>query len=91
MTATPKVVVVRNGEKKYRILLQSQDRSLFRITRIESQRQGVEVKAREQKPARVQTVDIDAVAAKSTDKGSLTVFTDHPTQPTIVIPFMVLD
>ncbi len=93
IAASPKVTVMKPGEHEYRVVIQSRDRRLFRITRIECMLSGVTAQAANTFAACEQTVQINSerVSRLESGRGVITVFTDHPAQERVDVPLVVLE
>jgi len=93
LTASPKMVVMKPGERDYRILIQSRDQKAFRITRIECEARGVLGRAASTTAGASQMVEVECQVALRAQggQGLITVFTDHPGQRKVGVPFVVID
>ena len=93
ITASPKLIVMKPGERDYHVLIQSRDRKPFRITRIECKVPGVQGRAANHTAARTQMVEVDGQGAlrPQDGRGTIAVFTDHPSQARVDLPFVVID
>jgi len=93
ITASPKMIVMKAGEGKYRVLVQSRDQKLFRITRIECNMPGVQGRSVSTASALSQSVEVEGQAPSwpESRRGLITVFTDHPAYGKLDLPFVVID
>jgi len=93
ITVSPKLIVMKPGKREYEAILRSGDRKPFRITRIECKEPGVEGKAANTEAADLHVVKINAEFAAHSVKaqGTITVFTNHPAQGKVDLPFLILD
>jgi len=93
ITAFPKMIVLKPGERDYRVLIQSRDQKLFRITRIECNVPGIKGRAANDGAGVTQTVAVERPGALQPQsvRGLITVFTDHPAQGKVDLPFVVVD
>jgi hypothetical protein len=93
ITASPKMLVMKPDERDYRVLIQSRDRKLFRITGIKCNVAGVQGRAAQVTAALTQTVEaeVQGIVRPRNGRGLITVFTDHPAQGKVDVPFAVVD
>ena len=93
VSASPKSLVIKPGSGSYRVVMQSHDSTVFRVTRIDCGLGGVTGSVRDVTPARSHTVQIEADGVRSSRQGRalVTVMTDHPVQPRVDIPLIVLE
>ena len=91
--ASPKIVVMEPGQHVCRVVIQSRDDRLFRITGIECELPGIQGKASSTDAALMQMVRVESEGVPRTEGGRavITVFTDHPAQRKVDLPFIVLD
>ncbi len=59
VTASPKMIVMRSDKHDYRVLIQSRDNRMFRITSIECKVAGVRGRAANVASALAQTIEVD--------------------------------
>jgi hypothetical protein len=90
ITASPKMIVMRPGERDRRVIIHSRDRRPFRITRIECKAPGIQVRAGNA-AALTQTIEVEGVPRSESGQGVVTVFTDHPAQGRVELPFVVIE
>ncbi len=90
---SPKLVVIQPGKQDYRVLIESRDQKLFRVTGVECKVRGVQGRARDAAAAFTHTVEIEnrGVAPPEGGRGVITVFTDHPFQAKVDLPFVVIE
>ncbi len=91
MTASPKVIAMRSGRRDYRVVIQSRDQKPFRVKRIESRVAGIRGRALTTTAALSQTVQVEGVSQSKVRRGAITVFTDHPIEEKVDLPFVVID
>ncbi len=93
LTASPKMVVMKPGERDYRVVIQSRDQKPFRVTRIECKVPGVHGRAADTTAALTQMVEVGGQGAVRPQdrRGTIAVFTDHPSQARVDLPFVVID
>lgn len=91
LTASPKVIVLKPGRNGYRVVIDSRNRKPFRVTRVECKDSGLTGRAANTAPALAQTLEVNGAPRAEFKRGSLTVFTDHPAQGRLDVPFVVLD
>jgi len=91
LSASPRMVVMKPAQAAFRVLIQARDRKPFRVDRVESAYPGVRGRAAGGDAATTQVVEIEGSPPSDVKKGTLTVVTDHPAQPKLDLPFMVLD
>ncbi|OJW07412.1 MAG: hypothetical protein BGO49_25935 [Planctomycetales bacterium 71-10] len=91
LRVSPKVIVVAQDRRDIRFRVQAQDQTPFRITRIT--RGDIEVPFRTgvDRDSPAQEVELDSFPEPSLAKGVVCVFTTHPDQPRIDIPFVSID
>jgi hypothetical protein len=91
IVASPKVVVIRSGQRECRVIIRSRDQRPFRIKRVECAASGVKGRASSATAALAQTVYIEGVLQSKDHRGSVTVLTDHPLQEKVELPLLVID
>jgi hypothetical protein len=93
ITASPKLTVIRPGQRDYRVLIRSRDQKPFRIARVECGVPGIRGRASNTAAALAQTVEVVSEGAPPSEgwRGIITVFTDHPTQGKVDLPFVVVE
>ena len=93
IAASPRMVVLQPGKGDCRVLVRSNDQKPFRITRIECGVPGMHVRAAGSAPALQQIVEVQGAPAPLSDvkRGLIAVFTDHPRQVKVDVPFTVLE
>lgn len=91
LAASPKVVVLKPGQHGYRVVIESRDRKPFRLTRVECKDASVLGRLEGNSAAPQQILMVDGVPHSESKRGVVTVFTDHPAQPKLDVPFIVLD
>ncbi len=91
IVASPKVVAIRSGQREYRVVIQSRDQRAFRIKRIESGTAGLEGRALGSNAATAQTVLFEGRPRSKDQRGAIAVFTDHPVQEKVDLPFVVIE
>jgi len=95
MMASPKTIVVRPSARAYRVRIQSRDQALFRITRIECGVPGIRSRAASLGSAaqaqHVVEVELGETAPSGSVRSVIKVFTDHPAQERVDVPFIVLE
>jgi hypothetical protein len=93
ISASPKLIVIKPGQRDYRIFIQSHDQNLFRITRIECKMPDIQGRAADTRSALSQVVEVktEGVPTPRIGRGMITVFTDHPAQGKVDLPFVVID
>ena len=91
LTASPKVTVIGSGRTRHAAIIHSHDRQPFKITRVECSTPGIRCRATAGGPALAQTVEIEIVPQPLRGRGVATVYTDHPAQEKVDLPFLVLD
>jgi len=93
IAASPKMIVMKPGERDYRVLIRSRDQKLFRVIRIECNVPGVHGRAANNTAALTQMVKVDGQGAlrPQDGRGLITVFTDHPSQARVDLPFVVIE
>lgn len=91
LSASPRMIVLKPGQGSLRVLIQSRNKKPFRVDRVESATPGVRGRAASAAVALAQMIEIEGAPPSDVKKGTLTVVTDHPAQPTIELPFVVLD
>ena len=91
LAASPKVIVLQPGQHGYRVVIASNDRKPFRVTRVECKDSGLTGRAEGASAALRQIVEVNGAPKPGTKRGTLTVFTDHPAQGRLDVPFVVLD
>ena len=91
--ASPKLIVMTEGKREFRVVLQSRDQSSFRIVRIESKVSGVQCRAANAAAALTQTIEIErgVNSRPGVERGVITAFTDHPRQERVDLPFVVIE
>ncbi len=93
LMASPKIIVMKPGERDYRVLIQSRDQKPFRITRIECMVPGVQARAANNGAAPTQKVEVEGedTSRPQNERGIITVFTDHPLQARVDLPFVIIE
>jgi hypothetical protein len=91
LTVSPKVIVVRASERDYRLVIRSLDQRPFRIERIECSLPGMRFRALSTIAALTQKIHGEGVAPSKIQRGTATVFTDHPAQQRIEVPLVMID
>lgn len=91
IVASPKMLALRPGRTGYSVVLRSQDRKAFHVERIECKTAGFRVRALNPTAAFSQTIALEGVPPPSQRRGVITVFTDHPMQRILELPFVVID
>jgi hypothetical protein len=91
ITASPKMVVFQSGQKSFRVLLRAGDETPFRVERVECQSPGIKGRAASPGAAVVQVVEIEGTPRPGQGRGVVTVFTNHPAQPRVDLPYVVLE
>lgn len=90
LTPEPKVVVLKSRSSTARVVIRSFDRQAFRITRVESPPPGLAVRAVGREGAPIQIIEAEGVPSSGDARGVVTVFTDHPEQDRLDLPFVVI-
>ncbi|GAC1475706.1 MAG: hypothetical protein NVSMB9_28670 [Isosphaeraceae bacterium] len=92
ITFAPRMIVMKPGKRDCRVLLQSGDRKVFRITRIECKVPGIHGRAENAAAALTQIIiKVEGASRAEGGRGVVSVFTDHPAQGKVDLPFLVLD
>ena len=93
LTASPKIIVLKPGERDYRVRIRCRDQKPFRITRVECKVPGVEGRAAKSAAALTQTVEVavQGPVRPQDGRGLITVFTDHSSQARVDLPFVVIE
>jgi hypothetical protein len=92
ITASPKLVVFKSGQRTSRVLIHAGDQKPFRVKRVECQTPGVQGRVANPAAAVTQVIDIEGAPARPEGgRGVFTVFTDHPSQEQVDLPFVVID
>jgi hypothetical protein len=93
ITSSPKTVVLKTGNGRFRVVVQSRDKSAFRITRIECSVAGVQGTTGDRTPSLTQLVQLlgGGVRRVGNGTGVITIFTDHPVQKTLDLQLVVLE
>jgi hypothetical protein len=91
IVASPKVIVLSPGKREYHFVIRSRDKTSFRVTRIECGDPGLKPGAANPTSAVTQTVELEGVPEKGSRQGVVTVYTDHPAQGKIEVPFLLID
>lgn len=88
---SPRMIAMRSGQREYRVAVQSRDRRPFRITRIQCDVPGIEVRASSSTAAVTQIVQIDGFPHSRSGRGAIALSTDHPIQRNVDVPFVIVD
>jgi hypothetical protein len=94
ITASPKVIVMKPGGRQYKALVQARDQKPFLITRVECVVPSIRGRATNNAAATSQVVEIDGgrdPRPPGSGRGVISVFTDHPDQRKVELPFIVLE
>lgn len=91
IVASPKVVAIRSGQREYQVVIQSRDHRAFRIKRIECSAAGVEGRALGSNAALAQTIVFEGRSRPKDQRGAIAVFTDHPLQEKVDLPYVVIE
>jgi hypothetical protein len=93
IAASPKLIVIKPGQRAYRVLLRSRDRAPFRITGIECKVAGLHGSAASKVAAVTQIVEVENHHAlrPQSGRGLITVLIDHPDQQKVDLPFVLLE
>jgi hypothetical protein len=89
--ASPRMIVMGAGQGRYRVLVESRDRKLFRIIRVQCNLPGIKARAVDASAAVRQSVELEGAPRPSNGSGVVTLFTDHPAQAKVDVPFVVID
>ncbi len=91
IAVTPKLLALVPGKLEHRLTLTSADGRPFRITRVETDVPGLEVN-RPDAIAAVQAVAIRDARddGASTERGTVTLHTDHPARPRVVVSVVII-
>jgi len=91
LTVSPKVIAMRARQRDYHVVIRTRDQKPFRITRIESPAPGLQGRAVNASSAVEQSIQVEGVPASKDRRGAITVFTDHPMQEKVDLPFVMID
>ena len=91
IVASPKVVVIRSGQRECRVIIRSRDRRPFRIKRVECAASGIGGRALSETAALTQVVRLEGVPQSKEGPVSVRVLTDHPVQEKVELPLLVID
>lgn len=93
ITSSPKMIVLRAGNNHFRLVVQSRDNSLFRITRVEISVPRISGCRDDGAAALTHSVVLEGtdVRREGDGRGFVTVFTDHPLQSKVELPLVVLE
>ena len=91
ITTAPKLVAMRPGQRDYRVLLDSRDRRPFRVTRVQCNVPGIQGRPVDTAPALRRIVELEGVPGPGHRRGVVSVFTDHPAQARVEVPFVVIN
>ncbi|MGC8643182.1 MAG: hypothetical protein ACP5XB_25255, partial [Isosphaeraceae bacterium] len=90
LSVSPKVIVLEPGQHGYRVVIASRDRNPFRVTRVECNDSGLTGRAEGDSAALGQILEVNGAPRTESKRGAFTVFTDHPAQGRLDVPFVVL-
>ena len=87
------MIVMKAGQRNYRVVIRSRNQKTFRIMRVECAAIGFQDRTSNTAAALVQTVEVESgsVPRSGSGRGVITVFTDHPAQKKVDVPFVVVD
>jgi len=91
LTASPKVIAMTAGQRDLRIVIRSRDQRPFRIKRIECTLAGIKVRVLSATAGLLQNLQAEGIPPTKDRRGAITVFTDHPVQEKVEVPFLVID
>ena len=91
ITVAPKVIVMRPGQRDYRVVIRSRDQKPFRIRQIECSNPGIHGRAVSASPGIEQSLQIEGTSTSKERRGAITVFIDHPIQEKVELPFVMID
>ena len=91
LMASPGVAILKRAQAARRITIQSRDRIPFRITAVEPSVAGVAGHASSAGASPTHIVEVAGSPSSDLKKGVVIVTTDHPAQPRMELPFVVLD
>jgi len=90
ITSSPRMIVLKPEDRDCRVRIQSRGSRPFRITRIECATTGVRACSEDTGAASTHTIRIEGEPGSGQGRGVVTVFTDHPDQARVDLPFVVL-
>jgi hypothetical protein len=91
ITVSPSVLVLRADRTSPRVVLSSRGQT-FTIRRIESDSPGLKGHAEGTAPARTQVVRFEGLpVSPKSGRGTVSLFTDHPGQDRVDLPFVVIE
>jgi hypothetical protein len=91
ITNSPKVVLLSQGKKAYRVVLKSNDGKLFHIKRIECNLAGIRGRAVNDSASSSHIIEILKVSQVQEGHGVAIAFTDHPSQEMVELPIRLID
>jgi len=91
ITVSPKVLVIKAGQRDYQFLVQSGNQKPFRITRVDCKVPGIEARAASDAPAVTQIVKVECSPQAGQERGTITISTNHPALSTVDLPFVFLE
>jgi hypothetical protein len=91
ITVSPSVLVLRADRPSPRVVLSSRGRA-YSISRIECDSPGLQGHAEGTAPARTQVVRFEGLpVSPKSGRGTVSLFTDHPGQDRVDLPFVVIE
>jgi len=91
ITVSPRVLVLRADRPPPRVVLNSRGQA-FTISRIECVSPGLRGRAEGSGPARTHVVRFEGVpVSPKNGRGTVSLFTDHPAQGRVELPFVVIE
>lgn len=91
ITASPRMIVIRPGQADFRVLIQSRDKTTFKVTRVECDAPGIQAHAASTAAGPMQSIAVSGIPRPAKERGVVTVFTDHPAQAKVELPFVVIE
>jgi len=89
LTVSPRVAILSSGSREARLVIRARDGRPFRVTRIESKRNGLSGTCANPESSAAQTIVIKADPGLAAGSHGLTIFTEHPNQATVVVAVLI--
>jgi hypothetical protein len=91
LRVSPEMIVVKPDQREFRLVLASRDERPFRITRIECASPEIRARASRTDASPSQGVRIEGVPKGDHARGVVSIFTDHPDEDRVDVPYVLID
>jgi len=91
LRVSPGMIVVKPDQREFRLVLASRDERSFRITKIECASPEIRAQATSTNASPSQGVRIEGVPRGAHSRGVVSIFTDHPDEDRVDVPYVLID